>query len=406
MAARREKTRTPGIYRRGDRYTFSYKVDGKQYWESARTLDEARRAKAVRTADIARGEFEERSRITLHDYAQEWVKRYQGRGRRGFRDHTREEYERMLEAYLLKFFSARVRLTEVTSSKVAEFVAWLCKQTKPAPTKESPDHRELLSDKTIRNVMGPLRACLATAVREGLIRSNPAREVDLPHRPTAEDVEDEEVKAMSREELTTLLGQFPETWRVFFWLLAATGLRISEAIALQWRHLDLDASSPHVKVRRGVVRGRLGPPKSRHARREVPLDHALVLALRDRHEATEWSGDDDLVFPAGNGAYLHVGNTRRRVLKPVRERACLEWVGFHTFRHTCATLLFAEGRNAVQVQRWLGHHSAAFTLARYVHLLDGDLGEPLAVQGGNPVVTGPTLLDTTTSEEPEANPQR
>jgi integrase len=55
------------------------------------------------------------------------------------------------------------------------------------------------------------------------------------------------------------------------------------------------------------------------------------------------------------------------------------WVGFHTFRHTCASLLFAQGRNAVQVQRWLGHHSAAFTLATYVHLLDGDLGEPLTL---------------------------
>jgi integrase len=29
----------------------------------------------------------------------------------------------------------------------------------------------------------------------------------------------------------------------------------------------------------------------------------------------------------------------------------MPWAGFHTFRHTCATLLFAEGRNAVQVQR-------------------------------------------------------
>jgi integrase len=36
-------------------------------------------------------------------------------------------------------------------------------------------------------------------------------------------------------------------------------------------------------------------------------------------------------------------------------------------------------RNAVQVQRWLGHHSAAFTLATYVHLLDGDLGGPLMI---------------------------
>jgi integrase len=51
--------------------------------------------------------------------------------------------------------------------------------------------------------------------------------------------------------------------------------------------------------------------------------------------------------------------------------------GFHTFRHTVASRLFEEGRNVVQVQRWLGHHSASFTLDTYVHLLDNDLGEPL-----------------------------
>jgi integrase len=56
-----------------------------------------------------------------------------------------------------------------------------------------------------------------------------------------------------------------------------------------------------------------------------------------------------------------------------------------TLSATPATILFAEGRNAVQVQRWLGHHSAAFTLATYVRLLDGDLGEPLAIlqEGGH-----------------------
>jgi hypothetical protein len=35
------------------------------------------------------------------------------------------------------------------------------------------------------------------------------------------------------------------------------------------------------------------------------------------------------------------------------------------------------GRNVVQVQRWLGHHSPSFTLDTYVHLLDSDLGDPL-----------------------------
>ena len=61
-------------------------------------------------------------------------------------------------------------------------------------------------------------------------------------------------------------------------------------------------------------------------------------------------------------------------------------------------MLFAEGRNAVQVQRWLGHSSPAFTLSVYVHLLDGDLGEPLTLpacaRGGNGLVT-----DTTPSHD-------
>jgi integrase len=123
----------------------------------------------------------------------------------------------------------------------------------------------------------------------------------------------------------------------------------------------------------------MGPPKTRYGRREIPLDHELAKALSDHRRTTEWPGAESPIFPASNGACLDTANLRRRVLNPIRKEAGLPWLGFHAFRHTCATMLSAEGRNAVQVQRWLGHHSAAFTLARYVHLLDGDLGEPLAL---------------------------
>ncbi len=37
----------------------------------------------------------------------------------------------------------------------------------------------------------------------------------------------------------------------------------------------------------------------------------------------------------------------------------------------------------MQVQRWLGHHSASFTLDTYVHLLENDLGEPLQAGDGS-----------------------
>ncbi len=82
---------------------------------------------------------------------------------------------------------------------------------------------------------------------------------------------------------------------------------------------------------------------------------------------------------------MDANNLQARVLSPACSEAGVEWAGFHTFRHTVASRLFAEGRNAVQVQRWLGHHSASFTLDTYVHLLDDDLGtplEPLRVHAG------------------------
>lgn len=66
---------------------------------------------------------------------------------------------------------------------------------------------------------------------------------------------------------------------------------------------------------------------------------------------------------------------RRRVLEPAAKTAGVEWVTFHTFRHTCASLLFAAGRDVKQVQEWLGHADPGFTLRTYVHLLDEGVGD-------------------------------
>jgi integrase len=87
-----------------------------------------------------------------------------------------------------------------------------------------------------------------------------------------------------------------------------------------------------------------------------------------------------------------------RVLKPACSEAGVECAGFHTFRHTVASRMFDAGRNAAQIQHWLGHHSAAFTLKTYVHLLDpSDLGGPIVPhsnreESANKVQTCPTPL--------------
>jgi integrase len=108
-----------------------------------------------------------------------------------------------------------------------------------------------------------------------------------------------------------------------------------------------------------------------------------------RHrQASEWPGDEDLVFPSLSGTPLNPENLRRDVIRPAREEAGAPWAGFHTFRHTCAAILFERGFNVKQVQKWLGHHSPSFTLDTYVHLLDERLPEPVSLrvelaEGGN-----------------------
>jgi integrase len=95
-----------------------------------------------------------------------------------------------------------------------------------------------------------------------------------------------------------------------------------------------------------------------------------VRALRERRSGAEWHHDDDLVFPSTTGSPMLPGNLHRRALKPAAEAAGIPWVGFHSLRHACASMLIAEGRNFVQVSRWLGHHSPSFTRDVYAHPID------------------------------------
>ena len=109
--------------------------------------------------------------------------------------------------------------------------------------------------------------------------------------------------------------------------------------------------------------------------RLVPLPGELAATLRALRRRMD--PDDALVFPGREGAPADAGSLRRRVLVPAAQRAGLSGVGFHTLRHTCASLLIERGLSVLRLQRWMGHHSPAFTLETYGHLIDGDLGPAL-----------------------------
>jgi integrase len=367
------KTTTPGVYKRVNGagatsgYCVIYRAAGKQRREYADTLDAARRVKRERETDRDRGEWQERTTITLRAFLIEWIDSYAGNGRSGFREGTREEYRRLLDAYAHRYFGERLRLVDVTPRHLAQWVASLADEAKQG---------RVLSDSTIKNVVMPVRAALADAKRQGMIRHNPADGLVFPKRARVQEDDDEQIKALDPAQLSVLLAVVHPQHRLLVQVIAATGLRVSEAIGLQRRHLQLDGERPHLLVRRAIVRGRIEPPKTRHGRRSVRLPHSVVLLLR-AHLSDLGDAPDALVFQSRVGTPLDPDNLRSRVLKPAAEEAGVPWAGWHSLRHTFASLQLARGTNVLQLSRALGHHSPAFTLERYCHLLPGGEAEPL-----------------------------
>jgi integrase len=212
----------------------------------------------------------------------------------------------------------------------------------------------------------------------------------MPHREQKFDDDDleggeGEVKALTREQLATVLAAIPDRHRLLFEFLASTGMRISEVAGLQWRHVDLDGDHPHIKVRRQLYRGRIGPPKSSKGKRDVPLSPSLVRALDALREHLD-PAETDPVFQSKGGRHLSVDTVRRYVLRPIVRRLGLPWATYHTFRHTAASLMFEREPNVVAVSRFLGHASPQITLNTYLHLIRDkpaaaiDLGTELALE--------------------------
>ena len=340
-----------------------YRQDGRQRKEFAATFRGAREIKIRRAAEEAC----RRAGPTLHAYALEWVDHYAGRGANDvINDRTRREYRRLLITYALTYFDAGERLRDVDDRRARAFVDWLCRLV------DENGHR--LCDRSVHNAVLPLQSCLRHAARAGLLGDDSEPGILLPRRRRGRAYEFDERRFLTREQLARLMAEIPERWRPLFELLASTGLRISEAIALRIMDVDLAAGQPQIHVRRAIVDGQLTGPKSRHGRRTIPISHELAERLAelavDRH-------DTALLFVGAQGAVLRPGNLRYRVMIPAAKRAGVPWARFHTLRHTCAALLIDAGASPLRLQRWMGHHSAAFTLDNYGHLIDDSLGPHL-----------------------------
>lgn len=372
MAAKMEKTKTPGVYKRGNRYVEVWTYRGRQHKKSHRTYAEARESKAGRVAGDRRPE----TRQHFEDYFEDWIETYTGRTAGGLSETSRVEYRRSIESFAVPTWRGW-RLSEIATSDVKGLLSQM--------------RRKGESTSQIRKVRAAVAVLFATAAEDGLIAANPAHGVAIPAASTPEP-ESTRRKALSEEELDLLLDALPEDWQPFFEFLAETGLRISEALGLKWKHLHLDRTGPKVTVREQFYRGKRRRLKTENGRRDVPLSEGtrdLLLTLRPA------GGDPEAaVFATRTGRPHNPSNIRSRILDPaavslgfyvevprqngegVRKRSTIT---FHTFRHTCASMLSDRGRNAAEIAAYLGHSDSAFTQRTYIHPLGDGPGAPLSL---------------------------
>ena len=218
------RTNVPGVYKRGGRYVAITQHRGKRVKSYHRTKAEARVAKAERTAGAR-----PTSRERFEDYAERWLVEYTGRTARGLAPSTRAAYGLMFRTHVIPYFRGE-RIGDIGPMDVKHFITHL--------TTVEPRHSQhgatRLAGSTIRRIMTPLKAMLAEAYELEVIRTNPARvRIIVPG-----DRVRSRPRTMSTEQVAAVLEQLSDRDRILFWFLSRTGLRISEALGLQWRDVQ------------------------------------------------------------------------------------------------------------------------------------------------------------------------
>lgn len=242
---------------------------------------------------------------------------------------------------------------------------------------------------TARKIATITKTIFNYALSSQVLRVNPAAHMKIAADWGREEDQKED-RIPSREEMNrieaaaldgyhsrngTIRKAYQRYYPMFF-LMRVTGMRFSECVGLQWG--DFDEGFHEVRIRRRVARpgggrsqaDRVGRPKTKNSRRDVPMpaDAGTIL--------TAWKAacpptKEGWLFPTKTGNPMDYHHVRNKFWVPLMGRAGVKDLGMHSLRHFYISLLMRQGR-AKEASMFAGHHSVAFTMDQYGHLMPGD----------------------------------
>ena len=255
-----------------------------------------------------------------------------------------------------------VSLTDLTTQRLQEMVNELWNDHKKGPA---------------RQVRSSVSNLYSVAIRQGKAMVNPAAGVaiqDSRRRTVRDEVTEELRRILSEAEVNRLL-EAARAGDMYLPILfgAKCGLRVAEALGLEWKHVDLDEQVVRVRQQLQWVRGRgniMVPPKSRASVRSVPLPPRLLEELREARSRATTSyvctrGTE--LFPSKRH-HVHFDSVVRaaRLAEPRPT--------FHNLRGTYLTYMAnVKGVKPSVLMALAGHSSIEVTMRYYVRALDEDL---------------------------------
>lgn len=235
---------------------------------------------------------------------------------------------------------------------------------------------------TIKKQLCIVTAPLKHAVSEGIIPRDPTTTIKLPRQDAVSHIP-RDVSAYTSDEqiqLKKALSAVPTYKAALIEILLETGMRVGEALALEWG--DIDWMRKSISIRKTIVnpmnKGKSyvqNGAKSKTSNRTIPMSTRCFQILQSLK-----NNNSKFIFIDSNGGRISY-QSLMQAMKRVCKIAEIEYRGMHVLRHTFATNCYYRGCDVKILSKLLGHATPAITYAIYVNLYGDALEEMRSVVG-------------------------
>ena len=286
--------------------------------------------------------IEENSEL-FYIYYEKWIHIYK---EGAIRDVTMRKYE--ITLLWLKRLVPNLRLSQLNRISYQQLLN---------------DYAEFHERQTTMDFHHQIKAAILDAVDEGLIDRDPTRKAIIKGRSPRI----KKIKYLNQFELHTLLVNLKLTseinWDWLILIIAKTGMRFSEALALTPKDFDFSHQSLIVdKTWDYKGTGGFLPTKNRSSVRKIQLDWQTIIKFS---ELIKDLPEDKPIFV--NGRVFN--STVNGVLERYCKKLGIPVISINGLRHTHASLLLFAGVSIASVARRLGHASMTTTQKTYIHII-------------------------------------